>query len=96
MIILVMLQYNPPPAGYFARDFGTTTSVTSPRGAVGASPGVSAQKGTFQVANFSVADIIDLPEFKSPAGISCPPSTVPYDGVRVNTLIYLSSAVEEK
>ena len=82
------VQYNPPPAGYFARDFGTTTSVTSPRGAVGASPGVSAQKGTFQVANFSVADIIDLPEFKSPAGISCPPSTVPYDGVRVTPDIF--------
>ena len=82
------VQYNPPPAGYFARDFGTTTTVTSPRGAVGASPGVSAQKDLFQIANFAVADIIDLPEFKSPAGISCPPSTVPYDGIRVTPDIF--------
>ena len=75
--------YHPPPPGFFERDFATETTIRSQRGVWG-STGTGAEKPvTFQVANFAIADKIDLPEFKNPPSISCPSNPVPYDGVRV-------------
>ena len=80
--------YHPPPPGYFERDFGTDTTVRSQRGVWG-STGTGAEKPvTFQVANFAIADKIDLPEFTTPPSISCPSNPVPYDGVRLTPDIF--------
>ena len=75
--------YHPPPPGFFERDFATETTIRSQRGVWG-STGTGAEKPvTFQVANFAIADKIDLPEFITPPSISCPTNPVPYDGVRL-------------
>lgn len=80
--------YHPPPAGFFERDFATETTIRSQRGVWG-STGTGAEKPvTFQVANFAIADKVDLPEFKNPPSISCPSNPVPYDGIRVTPDIF--------
>ena len=80
--------YHPPPAGLIESDFGTTDYVLSQRGSQGAGGINPARKTTFQIANFAIADKVDLPEFKSPTGITCPTNPVPYDGVRVTPDIF--------